>query len=65
MTISKSFENLENWRNEFLVQANISDHFNYPFVVVGNKIDQEDQRAVCGQSREARRYGGDATVAER
>lgn len=46
VTIGKSFENLENWRNEFLVQANISDHFNFPFVLIGNKIDQEDQRAV-------------------
>jgi hypothetical protein len=50
VTISKSFDNLENWRNEFLVQANITDHFNFPFVLIGNKIDQEDQRAVCSTS---------------
>lgn len=43
---AKSFESLDNWRNEFLVQASISGPESFPFVVLGNKIDQEDKRAV-------------------
>ncbi|KAH7442137.1 hypothetical protein KP509_03G072800 [Ceratopteris richardii] len=35
----KSFDNLEHWRNEFVTQAEPSDHDNFPFVVIGNKID--------------------------
>ncbi|KAG8473645.1 hypothetical protein CXB51_036033 [Gossypium anomalum] len=35
----KSFENLNNWREEFLIQASPSDPENFPFVVLGNKID--------------------------
>ena len=42
----KTFENLENWRSEFLVQANVADHDKYPFILLGNKIDMEGQRVV-------------------
>lgn len=38
---SKSFENLENWRDEFLIQASPPDPDNFPFVVLGNKVDVE------------------------
>ncbi len=55
VTIQKSFEDLETWRNEFLVQANVTDPDRFPFVVLGNKVDQAEQRAVrlsplCGLS---------------
>lgn len=46
VTITKTFEDLENWRNEFLVQANVPDPDNFPFVVLGNKVDQADLRMV-------------------
>lgn len=36
---SKSFDDLENWRDEFLIQASPSDPENFPFVVLGNKVD--------------------------
>ena len=39
---AKSFESLENWRNEFLVQASPSEPDKFPFVIVGNKIDVEE-----------------------
>jgi len=45
VTAIKTFENLENWRSEFLVQANIADADSYPFILIGNKIDLEGQRA--------------------
>ncbi|KAH9624666.1 hypothetical protein KSS87_001676 [Heliosperma pusillum] len=35
----KSFDNLNNWREEFLIQASPSDPENFPFVVIGNKLD--------------------------
>ncbi|KAK9828238.1 hypothetical protein WJX74_005079 [Apatococcus lobatus] len=37
----KTFENLETWRDEFLIQANPNDPDNFPFVVLGNKVDFE------------------------
>mmetsp|Transcript_27934 Transcript_27934/g.33936 ORF Transcript_27934/g.33936 Transcript_27934/m.33936 type:complete len:209 (+) Transcript_27934:66-692(+) len=39
---AKTFENLDNWRDEFLIQASPSDPDNFPFVVLGNKIDVEN-----------------------
>jgi len=46
VTIAKTFEDLENWRNEFLVQANVPDPDCFPFVVLGNKVDQADLRVI-------------------
>jgi len=40
VTDSKSFENLETWQNEFLRQTD-GDSSDFPFVVLGNKIDKE------------------------
>ncbi|THG07317.1 hypothetical protein TEA_006673 [Camellia sinensis var. sinensis] len=39
VNVMKSFDNLNNWREEFLIQASPSDPENFPFVVIGNKID--------------------------
>merc|ERR1711935_753877 len=38
----KSFDNLDNWRDEFLIQASPTDPDNFPFVVLGNKVDHEN-----------------------
>ncbi len=38
----KSFETLDSWRDEFLIQASPHDPENFPFVVLGNKIDVEE-----------------------
>jgi Ras-related protein Rab-7A len=46
VTVAKTFDSLENWRSEFLIQAGVSDPNNFPFIVIGNKIDVEEQRAV-------------------
>lgn len=42
---AKSFDSLDNWRDEFLLQAQPRDPENFPFIVLGNKID-EDSRVV-------------------
>ncbi|KAL1887735.1 Rab GTPase ypt7 [Sporothrix stenoceras] len=43
---AKSFEAIEGWRDEFLVQASPRDPDNFPFVVLGNKIDVEESKRV-------------------
>lgn len=51
---NKSFEALEQWRDEFLIQANPSDPDSFPFVVIGNKIDvEESKRAVTAKRAQA------------
>ena len=40
----KSFETLDSWRDEFLIQASPHDPENFPFVVLGNKIDVEESK---------------------
>ena len=41
---SKSVETLDSWRDEFLIQASPHDPENFPFVVLGNKIDVEENK---------------------
>lgn len=48
---SKSFETLDSWRDEFLVQASPRDPENFPFVVLGNKIDMEESKRMVSQKR--------------
>jgi Ras-related protein Rab-7A len=46
ITSERSFEKLSNWRNEFFSQSHIPDAENFPFVVIGNKTDKENERRV-------------------
>lgn len=46
VTAPTSFKSLDAWRDEFLIQASPRDPENFPFVVIGNKIDL-DNHAVC------------------
>jgi Ras-related protein Rab-7A len=48
---TKSFEALESWRDEFLIQASPRDPDNFPFVVLGNKIDVEDSKRAVSTKR--------------
>jgi Ras-related protein Rab-7A len=45
ITDQKSFDNLQVWMEEFLAQASPRNPGNFPFVVLGNKVDL-DNRAV-------------------
>ena len=38
-----TFKSLDSWRDEFLIQASPRDPENFPFVVIGNKIDLENR----------------------
>jgi len=46
VTAPKTFDDLETWRDEFLVQGSHSDKDNFSFVVIGNKVDLENNRQV-------------------
>ncbi|KAI9821009.1 MAG: hypothetical protein M1826_000788 [Phylliscum demangeonii] len=48
---SKSFETLEGWRDEFLIQASPRDPESFPFVVLGNKIDVEENKRMVSSKR--------------
>jgi Ras-related protein Rab-7A len=46
ITNAKSFENLNLWRQDFLVKANPKDPDNFPFFVFGNKADKAPERKI-------------------
>jgi Ras-related protein Rab-7A len=46
ITNKKSFESLESWRDEFLLQGSPKDPENFPFIVIGNKNDRADEKKV-------------------
>lgn len=46
LTSKKSFDNLDTWREEFLVQSGPTETDNFPFVVLGNKCDLKDTRVI-------------------
>ncbi|KAL0234933.1 hypothetical protein GEMRC1_001515 [Eukaryota sp. GEM-RC1] len=43
---AKTFDSIESWREEFLIQAAPSDVDTFPFVLLGNKIDISQNRSV-------------------
>uniref|UniRef100_A0A914E5P7 Rab7 n=1 Tax=Acrobeloides nanus TaxID=290746 RepID=A0A914E5P7_9BILA len=49
VTDTRSFDSLDMWRDEFLIQASPSDPESFPFVLLGNKIDAETNRAVSSK----------------
>lgn len=42
----QSLENLVQWKKEFLYYADVKDPENFPFLVLGNKVDMEEERVV-------------------
>ncbi|KAK8793187.1 hypothetical protein WA538_004183 [Blastocystis sp. DL] len=53
LTNARSFKDLEKWQDDFLVAASPSDPLNFPFVVVGNKVDlPESERKVTKEEVE-------------
>ena len=39
VTAPNTFKSLDSWRDEFLIQSSPRDPDNFPFVVLGNKLD--------------------------
>jgi len=52
VNVAKSFEHIDNWREEFLSQAAPRNKETFPFVLLGNKIDLEN-RAVTQKRSQA------------
>ncbi|KXT10784.1 hypothetical protein AC579_2979 [Pseudocercospora musae] len=48
---AKSFDTLDSWRDEFLIQASPMDPESFPFVVLGNKVDREESARVISSKR--------------
>ena len=50
LTNEMSFRHLDTWRDEFLIQASPKDPQNFPFILLGNKLDaaQDGSRQVRG-----------------
>ena len=48
---SKSFDTLDSWRDEFLIQASPMDPETFPFVVLGNKVDVDESRRMISSKR--------------
>ncbi|KAI9850070.1 MAG: Rab GTPase ypt7 [Thelocarpon superellum] len=48
---SKSFDTLDSWRDEFLIQASPKDAESFPFVVLGNKVDVEENKRMISSKR--------------
>lgn len=42
----KSLNDLLSWKDEFLVQSNLSNPQQFPFVIIGNKIDIDDTKKI-------------------
>ena len=43
VTQPNTLKSLDSWRDEFLIQASPRDPENFPFVVLGNKVDLENR----------------------
>ena len=46
VTSEKSFKQLDSWKEEFTIQACPNDPDDFPFVVIGNKVDKASERKV-------------------
>jgi Ras-related protein Rab-7A len=58
----KSFENIGNWKKEFLKQTNPDE--NFPFVIIGNKIDLEQREVSIEDSLDWCKKNGDLKLFE-
>ena len=47
----QSFVNIDFWKKEFLYYADIRDCNTFPFIVIGNKIDLDRDRAVSEEAK--------------
>jgi Ras-related protein Rab-7A len=42
ITDKKSFDDLEEWRKEFINSGNPTDPETFPFIIIGNKLDKQE-----------------------
>uniref|UniRef100_A0A3B3QAS7 RAB7A, member RAS oncogene family n=1 Tax=Paramormyrops kingsleyae TaxID=1676925 RepID=A0A3B3QAS7_9TELE len=51
VTAPSTFKTLDSWRDEFLIQASPRDPENFPFVVLGNKIDLDNRQVTTKRAQ--------------
>ncbi|VFV44829.1 ras-related protein rab-7a [Lynx pardinus] len=51
VTAPNTFNTLDSWRDEFLIQASPRDPENFPFMVLGNKIDLENRQVATKRAQ--------------
>lgn len=51
VTNQKSFENISLWKDEFLIQANVKNPENFPFVIIGNKVDVDESKKIISNKK--------------
>ncbi|XP_027002309.1 ras-related protein rab7 [Tachysurus fulvidraco] len=51
VTAHGTFKTLDSWRDEFLIQAGPRDPDNFPFLVLGNKIDLENRQVTTKRAQ--------------
>merc|ERR1712146_676737 len=51
VTNVKSFQQLDSWREEFLIQAMPRDPDNFPFIVLGNKVDKPEAERLVNAAK--------------
>lgn len=49
VTNVQSFAHLNNWRDAFIVHADIENPESFPFVVLGNKVDSDARKVYPSQ----------------
>ncbi|KAM9482783.1 ras-related protein rab7-like isoform 2-T2 [Clarias gariepinus] len=51
VTAASTFKTLDSWKDEFLIQAGPRDPDNFPFLVLGNKIDLENRQVTTKRAQ--------------
>ncbi|GAB1221370.1 hypothetical protein ENUP19_0080G0007 [Entamoeba nuttalli] len=51
VTNEQSFQSLDTWKNDFLSGANPTNATNFPFVVMGNKVDEDAAKRVVSNEQ--------------
>jgi len=52
VTVPTTFKTLDSWRDEFLIQASPRDPENFPFILLGNKIDMENRAVTAKRAQQ-------------
>ena len=55
LTVEDSFKNIDQWRIEFLRMLNPPDEDEFPFILLGNKSDRENDITITKEQIEAYR----------
>jgi len=58
-----TFETLNHWREEFLIQAAPTDQKNFPFIVLGNQVDRQERAVTQARAQVwCKENGGTAAI---